>query len=86
LAWYGCDTDDDEVQRPKELTVMGRKTRKAQCTSPYARDSNKEKRSHKALIDPGCTSLLDSEDLKVMSTNRDENAMDDFSTLTFREP
>jgi hypothetical protein len=24
--------------------------------------------------------------LKVMSTNRDENAMDDFSTLTFREP
>jgi hypothetical protein len=32
----------------------------------------------KASVDPGCTSLLDSEDLKVMSTDRDENAMDDF--------
>jgi hypothetical protein len=45
MVWYGRDTDDDEVQRPKELTVMGRKTRKAQCTSLYARDSNKEKLS-----------------------------------------
>jgi hypothetical protein len=42
--------------------------------------------SAKALIDPGCTSLLDSQDLKVMDMDRDENAMDDFSTLTFREP
>jgi hypothetical protein len=27
-ASYGRNTDDDEVQRSKELTVMGRKTRK----------------------------------------------------------
>jgi hypothetical protein len=40
----------------------------------------------KASIDLGGTSLLDYEVLKVMSTDRDENAMDDFSTLTFREP
>jgi hypothetical protein len=46
-ASYGRDTDDDGVQRPKELTVMGRKTRKTQCTSLYARDSNKEKCSKK---------------------------------------
>jgi hypothetical protein len=52
----------------------------------YVHDGNKEKRSQKASIDPGCTSLLDSEDLKVMDMDRDENAMDDFSTLTFREP
>jgi hypothetical protein len=25
----------------------------------------------KALVDPGCTSLLDSEDLKVMSTDQE---------------
>jgi hypothetical protein len=36
----------------------------------YVHDSNKEKRNQKASIDPGCTSLLDSEDLKVMSTNQ----------------
>jgi hypothetical protein len=70
-ASYGRDTDDDEVQRPKELTVMGGKTRKAQCTSLYAHDSNKGKRRQKASIDPGCTSLLDSEDLKVMSTDQE---------------
>jgi hypothetical protein len=40
----------------------------------------------KASIDPGFTSLLDSEDLKVTSTDRDENSMDDFSILTIREP
>jgi hypothetical protein len=85
MASYGRNTDDGEVQRSKELIGMGRRTRKAQCTLLYVRDSNEEKRSQKALIDPGCTSLLDSEDLKVMSTNRDDNAMDYFSTLTFRD-
>jgi hypothetical protein len=74
MASYGRDTDDDdEVQRPKELTVMGRKTKKAQCTSLYARDSNKEKHSQKPSIDPGCTSLLDSKDLKVMSMDQKNN-------------
>jgi hypothetical protein len=71
MTSYGRNTDDDEVQRSKELIVMGRRTRKAQCTSLYARDSNEEKRSQKASIDPGCTSLLDSEDLKVMSTDQE---------------
>jgi hypothetical protein len=32
----------------------------------------------KASVDPGCTSLLDSEDSKVMDMDRDKNAMDDF--------
>jgi hypothetical protein len=36
----------------------------------YVRDGNKEKRRQKASIDPGCTSLLDSEDLKVVSTDQ----------------
>jgi hypothetical protein len=44
-ASYDWDTDDDEVQRSKELTVMGERTRKAQCTTLYVRDSNKEKLS-----------------------------------------
>jgi hypothetical protein len=47
MASYGRDTDADEVQRPKELTVMGRRTRKAQCTTLYVRDSNNEKCSKK---------------------------------------
>jgi hypothetical protein len=71
MTSYGRNTDDDEVQRSKELIMMGRRTRKAQCTSLYARDSNEEKRSQKASIDPGCTSLLDSEDLKVMSMDQE---------------
>jgi hypothetical protein len=44
-ASYGRDTDEDEVQRSKELTVMGRRTRKAQCTTLYVGDCNKEKLS-----------------------------------------
>jgi hypothetical protein len=47
MASYDLNTDDDEVQRSKELVVMGRRTRKAQCTSLYARDSSKENRSQK---------------------------------------
>jgi hypothetical protein len=38
--------------------------RKAQCTMLHACDSIKEKCSQNASIDPGRTSLLDSEDLK----------------------
>jgi hypothetical protein len=33
MASYGRDTDADEVQRSKELIMMGRDTRKAQCTT-----------------------------------------------------
>jgi hypothetical protein len=43
MASYGRDTDADEVQRSKELIMMGRRTRKAQCTTLYVRDSKKEK-------------------------------------------
>jgi hypothetical protein len=50
---------------------MESKTRKAQCTTLCVCDSNKEERSKNALIDPGRTSLLDSEDLKVMSTDQE---------------
>jgi hypothetical protein len=70
VASYGRDTDADEVQRSNELIMMGRNTRKAQCTTLYVRDSNKRS-VEKALIDPGCTSLLDSEDLQVMSTDQE---------------
>jgi hypothetical protein len=69
-ASHGRDTDADEVQRSKELIVMGRRTRKlsVQCfTFAIA-----TKRSlAKASVDPGCTSLLDSEVLKVMSTDQE---------------
>jgi hypothetical protein len=42
---HGRDTDADEVQRSKELIVMGRRMRKAQGTTLYVRDGNKEKLS-----------------------------------------
>jgi hypothetical protein len=44
-ASYGRDTDEDEVQWSEELTVMGRRTRKALCTTLYVRVCNKEKLS-----------------------------------------
>jgi hypothetical protein len=68
--------------RSKELIVMGRRTRKLSVQHFTFAIATKRSLT-KASVDPGCTSLLDSEDLKVMDTDRDENAMDDFSTLTF---
>jgi hypothetical protein len=84
-ASYDRVTYDDEVQRSKELTVMGRRTRKLSVQRFTFAMATKRSLT-KASIDPGCTSLLASEDSKVMDTDQDINAMDDFSTLTFREP
>jgi hypothetical protein len=39
-ALYGRDTDEDEVQRSKELTVMEGRMRRAQCTTLYVCDCN----------------------------------------------
>jgi hypothetical protein len=39
-ASYGRDIDEDEVQRSKELTVMERRMRGAQCTTLYVCDCN----------------------------------------------
>jgi hypothetical protein len=47
MASYDLNTDDDKVQRLKELIKVGRKMRKARCTTLYVCDSNKEKRSKK---------------------------------------
>jgi hypothetical protein len=85
VASLGRDTDAGEVQRSKELIVMGRRTRKLSVQRFTFAMATKRSLA-KASIDPGGTSLLASEDSKVMDTDRDENAMDDFSTLTFREP
>jgi hypothetical protein len=70
MASYDLNNDDDKVQRLNELTVMGRR-RESLVYTLYVRDGNEEKRSQKALIDPGFTFLLDSKDLKVMSTNQE---------------
>jgi hypothetical protein len=70
MASYSCDTDDDEVQWPKELTVMGRRTRKLSIQRFTFTMATKRSLA-KALIDPGCTPLLDFEDLKVMSTDQE---------------
>jgi hypothetical protein len=71
--------------RSKELIVMGIRTRKLSVQHSTFAIATKRSLA-KASIDPGCTSLLASKDSKVMDTDRSENAMDDFSTLTFREP
>jgi hypothetical protein len=67
---YGRDTDDDEVQQSKELIVMGRRTRKLSVQRFMFTITTKRSLA-KASVDPGCTPLLDSEDLKVMSTNQE---------------
>jgi hypothetical protein len=56
---------------------MGRRTRKAECTLFTLAIATKRNLA-KASIDPGRTSLLDSEDSKVVDMDRDENTMDDF--------
>jgi hypothetical protein len=67
---YGRDTDADEVQRSKELIVMGRRTRKLSVQHSTLAIATKRSLA-KASIDLGFTSLLDSEDLKVMSTDQE---------------
>jgi hypothetical protein len=86
MASYDRDTDDDEVQRLKELIVMGRRMRKAQCTSLYARDSNEEKRSQKLRLILGVLPCLILRIWRLWARTKHEYMMDDFSTLTFREP
>jgi hypothetical protein len=67
---YDRYTDDDEGQWPKELTVMGRRTRKLSVQRFTFAMATKRSLA-KASIDPGCTPLLDSEDSKVMSTDQE---------------
>jgi hypothetical protein len=68
MASYGPDTDEDEVQRSEELTVMGRRTRK--LSVQHSTFTFTTRRSlEKASTDPGFTSLLDLEDLGVMGTD-----------------
>jgi hypothetical protein len=69
-ASHGRDTDADEVQRSKELIVMGRRTRKLSVQHFMFAITTKRSLA-KASVDPGCTSLLDYEDLKVMSTDQE---------------
>jgi hypothetical protein len=70
MASYGRDTDDGEVQRSKELVVMGRRMRRLSVLRfTFAMVTNRS--LAKASIDPRCTSLLDSEDLQVMSTDQE---------------
>jgi hypothetical protein len=69
-ASHGRDTDADEVQRSKELIVMGRRTRKLSVQHFTFAIATKRSLA-KALVDPGCTSLLDFEDSKVMNTDQE---------------
>jgi hypothetical protein len=86
VASYGCDTDADEVQRSKELIMMGRKTRKAQCTMLYVRDRNKEKRSKKLRSILGLLPCSILRIWRLWARTKNEYMMDDFSILTIREP
>jgi hypothetical protein len=70
MVSYGRDTDDDEVQRSKEFTVMGRKTRKL-SVQRFTFMMATKRSLEKASINPGGTSLLASEYSKVMSTDRE---------------
>jgi hypothetical protein len=70
MASYNRDTDADEVQRFKELISMGEE--RERLSVPLSTLAIATKRNlAKASIDPGRTSLLDSEDLKIRSTNQE---------------
>jgi hypothetical protein len=60
---------DDKVQRPKELTVMGKRMSKLNVQRLTFAMATKRSLA-KASSDPG--------GLKVMGTDRDENTMNDF--------
>jgi hypothetical protein len=65
---------------------MGRDTRKAQCTMLYIRDSDKEKRSKKLLSVLGVLPCSILRIWRLWAWTKNEYTMDDFSTLTIREP
>jgi hypothetical protein len=69
-ASYGHDTDADEVQQSKELIGMGIRTRKLSVQRSMFAIATKRS-LEKDSIDPGFTSLPDSEDLKVMSMDQE---------------
>jgi hypothetical protein len=67
---YGRDTDEDEVQRSKELIVMERKGEELNVQHSTLVIGTKRNLA-KASIDPGFTSLLDPENLEIMSTDQE---------------
>jgi hypothetical protein len=85
MASHGCVTDADEVQRSTELIMTGSKTREAQCTTLYVRDSNK--RSVAKSFDRSWAYFLARFwGFQGYEHGSRRNAMDDFSILTIREP
>jgi hypothetical protein len=77
MASYGRDTDTDEVQRSKGIDQEGDQNEKSSWYNAFMFAIATERSVAKASIDPGRTSLLDSEDLKIMSTAKNEYTMDD---------
>jgi hypothetical protein len=69
--------DTDEVQRSKGIDPEGEKHKKSSGYNAFLFAIATERSVAKASIDPGRTSLLNSEDLRIMSTAKDEYTMDD---------
>jgi hypothetical protein len=65
---------------------MGSKTRKAQCTTLYACDSIKEKCSQRLQLILGVLPCSILRIWRLWARTKNEYTMDDFSTLTIREP
>jgi hypothetical protein len=87
MASYGRDTDTDEVQRSRGTDHEGEQNEKSSGYNAFFLFAIATERSvAKASIDPGRTSLPNSEDLRIMSTTKNKYTMDDISMLTIREP
>jgi hypothetical protein len=65
---------------------MGSKTRKAQCTTLYVCDSIKEKCSQRLRSILGILPCSILRTWRLWARTKNEYTMDDFSTLTIREP
>jgi hypothetical protein len=86
MASYGCDTDDDGARRSKLSAVMGSETREAQCTTLYVCDSTNENCSQRLRSILGVLPCSLPRIWRLWARTKNEYTMDDFSTLTIREP
>jgi hypothetical protein len=85
MASHGRVTDADEVQWSTKLIMRGSKTREAQCTTLYVRDSNKRSVA-KSFDQSWAYFLARFWGFQGYEHGSRRNTMDDFSILTIREP
>jgi hypothetical protein len=86
MASHGRNTDDDEVQRSKELVVMGEDQEKLSVQRFMFAKATKRSVTKKLWSILGILPCSILRIWRLWAQTKHEYTMDDFSTLTFREP